>query len=144
MNRLFLFTILCLTAAILNGYFFNWLNNTFLHYNITKSTDEYAKIEKAVLMLIISPIVETLLFQYLPNVILLKLKIFNKYLLIIIPSIIFGLSHSYHFLYVIMTFCGGLILNYYYFEMKIKTKYYYWATVLVHSLYNLYGLLFIL
>ncbi|MCC6289168.1 MAG: CPBP family intramembrane metalloprotease [Chitinophagaceae bacterium] len=143
MKRIFFFTILCLIASIFNGYLFNWLNNNFFHYSINKSIDHFGKPEKSILALLISPIIETLLFQYIPNLILLKMKISNKYLLIIIPSIFFGLSHTYHFLYAIMAFCGGMILNYYYLEMKRKTRYYYWATALIHSLYNLYGLLFI-
>jgi CAAX amino terminal protease family. len=99
--------------------------------------------EKAVLGLIIAPIIETILYQYLPNHFLIKIRILNKYLLIIIPSLLFGLSHSYHFLYMLMTFFGGVVLNYYYIEMKKRTSYSLWATALIHSLYNLYGLLFI-
>jgi len=74
------------------------------------------------LLVLIGPLLETLIFQHLPIIILPKIikNIQEKYL-IFISAILFGLSHSYNITYIIFTFLGGIILAYYYF-LSIKRK----------------------
>jgi uncharacterized protein len=134
--------ILLLVLAILNAYFFNWINEAFFHLQ----TGEFEKMPRSELFfftVIIAPAAETLLVQYLPNRILEKLKVENLFLLIVIPSIIFSLGHLYFWLYAVMTFFSGLILNYYFLWLKKRSEYYLYITMLFHATYNLYGFLFV-
>ena len=130
--------------AILNGYFFNWINNSFFHFKSNgNELKEFNAIERFAIIVIITPIVETYLFQYLPNIVMTKFKISNKVLLILIPSIIFGCIHYYFWLYAAMAFIGGILINLLYVNIKIKSRYYFLIVSLFHSLYNMYGFLFI-
>jgi hypothetical protein len=55
----------------------------------------------------------------------------------------FSQVHWYNWLYVIMTFFGGLILNSFYVKINNNSpKYSYAFTALFHALFNLYGFLF--
>lgn len=137
--------IIALSLSILNGYIFQFLYKYFQY--VDKSENGLKDLPifiQTLAILLISPIVETYLFQYIPNVILQKLKINRNYLLIIIPSIIFSLFHFYNIIYLFMTLFGGIILNYYYLKTKKISKHYFILTVLLHSLYNFYGYLFVI
>ncbi|SHM74305.1 hypothetical protein [Flavobacterium saccharophilum] len=69
-----------LFLALLNGYFFNWINDIFFNYNNNSENGlkDFSIIEKFIIIIIVGPIIETLIFQYLPNEALEKLKIINK------------------------------------------------------------------
>ncbi|MEN9610827.1 MAG: hypothetical protein RLZZ628_1641 [Bacteroidota bacterium] len=138
-------TIICLLLAIVNGYIFNYINNKYFHLASNENgLDDYPKIGKIIIIIIIAPIIETVLCQVLPFSILSALKVVNKLLLILIPSLIFASMHHYHWLYMLMTFFGGLILNYYYYcVVQIHSEYAFALTAILHATYNLYGFLFI-
>lgn len=138
--KLFFF---CYLLSLINSYFFVFLNNTIIHTNISNPIDSKPFIEQFFIAVIIAPPIETWLAQVLPNRLLTKLKISNKFILIIIPSILFGLGHiGYSLLYGIVMLNGGIILNYFYLESKLKTKNAFLLTALLHSVYNLTGLIF--
>lgn len=134
-----------LFLAILNGYFFNWINDTFFNYNnnFENGLKDFSIIEKFIIIIIVGPIIETLIFQYLPNEALEKLKVINKKILIIMPSILFAACHYYKPIYIVMTFFSGILLNTFYIKCKTQTNLYFVLTVLLHSMYNLYGYLFV-
>ncbi|MDR7209341.1 CPBP family intramembrane glutamic endopeptidase [Flavobacterium piscis] len=137
--------IFYLFLTVLNGYFFNWVNNTF--FNFTNETEnglrDFSYNEKFMLIVIIAPLVETVIFQYLPIRILEKLRLENNWVKIILTSLLFSLFHFYNPIYVAMTFVSGMLLNKFYLESRAKSKFYFVLTALLHSMYNLYGYLFV-
>jgi membrane protease YdiL (CAAX protease family) len=136
--------ILFLFLAIVNGYIFQFLNNDIFHLK-NKTPDDFSQIERIIIIIIIAPILETLIFQHILYLILKKIKIKNDTVCIIIMSLIFSQVHWYNWLYVIMAFFGGLILNSFYATINKRTpKYSYILTVLFHALFNLYGFLFVM
>jgi hypothetical protein len=106
--------------------------------------DDISKEEMAFLAVLVAPFLETLFFQFLFYKALtgwLGLK--NDVVCILIMSFAFSQMHWYNWLYVVMTFFGGLILNTFYITFRGRTRYYFMITVLFHALYNLYGVLFV-
>jgi uncharacterized protein len=136
--NIFKIFLLVLTVKILNGLFFSILNDYYFKLNT-----DFDRLEKRddylIWLLIIGPIIETLIFQLSLNKLLVKLKIENNYLLLFVPSVLFGLAHHYHWLYVVCTMIGGLMLNWFYLYAKEHGRYAFWLTALLHSLYNLIG-----
>ncbi len=136
--------ITCLSVAILNGYFFNYLNSRYFHYSSNNSgLSEFSEIEKFIIVIVIAPILETLIFNLLPNFLLKKISIHNKPLLILLPSILFSIFHLYHPLYALMALVGGIIMNWYFLNVHKKTKIAFWLVALLHAAYNFYGYLFV-
>lgn len=97
-----------------------------------------------VLVVFIAPLFETFLFNFLP---IKTVQYFtkNKYVIVFLASIIFSLIHTYSFVYMIMTYIGGLGLNTFYLvtegkKGKLKAL---GLTTLLHSVYNLIGFLLI-
>lgn len=146
MKKRILFFLISFVLAVLNGYFFNYINNAYLHFDVNYNKfQNISKNELNFIAIFVAPFIETFIFQYLPYLILSKwIKINNKALCIIIMSIIFSSMHYYNWLYIVMTFFGGIILNnLYIYYHKHTYKYSFILTVLFHSLFNLYGFLFI-
>ncbi|MBU2525503.1 MAG: CPBP family intramembrane metalloprotease [Bacteroidetes bacterium] len=96
------------------------------------------------LVVIFAPILETMFFNVLP-VELLNSFIKNKYLIILLASIVFALIHTYSVAYLIMTYFGSIGLNAFYLVVKEKKGLLMASglTILLHSIYNLIGFLLI-
>lgn len=143
-TKIYIIFVGYLIVAILNGYFFNFLNDTFFHFTNPKF-DRLSQRETFFLAVIIAPIVETLIFQVLVYKSLLYFGIKNNYICIVIMSIIFSQMHWYYWLYVVMTFVSGLIINSFYVKlMKLRnTALAFILTMALHLCYNLYGVLFV-
>lgn len=138
--RLFL---IYFTLAIINGYLFNFLANNS-ESEVDYGFEGMNPIIKFLAIVVIAPVLETYLINYYPIKILERWKVHNRILLIIIPSIIFSLFHYYNLIYVCMAFFGGLIMNsYYIINRELSDKAIYWL-MLLHSMYNLFGYLFVL
>jgi hypothetical protein len=89
--------------------------------------------------IILAPIFETFLGQYLPYYLLKKVKYFNKrsYLILIIASLFFGLIHFYSLFYIVYAFLLGLVLMYgYMVRIKYDNKTFLLIAI-CHSLLNL-------
>lgn len=125
--------------AILNGYFFNWINDAFFQYKFEYEDISRSSTFKFALIVVIAPFLETYLFQELPNIFLNKLRVKNRIILILLPSLIFGFSHFYFWVYAVMAFFGGILINALYIYSKERSKYYFFIVSGFHSLYNLYG-----
>lgn len=92
---------------------------------------------------LISPIIETFIFQFIP---VKGLHYFNKtpnlnqlFLLIILSSLFFGITHVGSLSRIIFSFLKGIILIIFFIkinESKSLTKAF-WLTSTLHSLYNL-------
>lgn len=138
-----LFLVLLL-LKILNGYFFTYVNNRFFELE-NRAFDNLSELELFFIAVVVTPIIETLIFQYTLYKILNYLKVKNTLILIVLMSIVFSLAHSYHWLYMLATFFSGLILNHLYIStLKNRGK---WLAVLLtmglHMSYNLFGFLFV-
>ena len=147
MKRLIIFFLISFVLAVLNGYFFNYINDTYFHFDVNyNKSQNISKNELNFIAIFIAPFLETFLFQYLPYLILSKwIRLSNKVFCIIIMSAIFASMHYYHWLYIVMTFFGGIILNnLYIYYNKHAHSYSFILTALFHSLFNLYGFLFIM
>lgn len=147
MKKNIIFFFISFVFALLNGYFFNYINDVYFHFDVHQDTPiNVSKDELNFIAIFIAPFLETFLFQYLPYLILSKwIKINNKAICIIIMSIIFASMHYYNGLYIVMTFFGGIILNnlYVYYHQHTH-NYSFILTALFHLLFNLYGFLFIM
>jgi hypothetical protein len=151
--------------AISIGIFFSWLNDSYLHFNIFNPLENKSKFYQITIAVILTPIVETLIFQVLPNWALNKIKINKQIFLIVIPSLFFAIAHmQYHWLYGLVTFIGGIIINNLYVKSKKEFNcnyrdhlvqvnsniddvifnfnpfkiYYFWLVVMFHGFYNLF------
>ena len=90
--------------------------------------------EEFILVVIVAPILETLIFQYLIiNFFLTKTKSFYA---CVISSLIFALQHMYNLFYFVLTLFVGLIFAYLYVIGK-KRNYGFILVAVAHSLYNL-------
>lgn len=135
--------IIYLGLAILNGYIFNIFNDYFINTEID-ALKKYSSLEIIFLVVFVAPTVETFFFQFLLFKLLSEyIKIENQTICILIMSLIFSQLHWYNWLYVLMTFVGGLILNTYYVSTLKSTRYSLVLTIILHATYNLYGLLFV-
>lgn len=90
---------------------------------------------KFIVAIILAPIMETFVFQYLVFV-SLKNKI-KPIFIIIISALLFGLSHYYDFFYILNTIYIGLILALAYYNWNGKRINKFWMVVSIHSLHNL-------
>lgn len=90
--------------------------------------------EEFILVVLISPLIETIIFQLI--IIELLYNKFRKDLICIISAFIFGCSHLYNFLYFVFAFIMGFAFAYLYILGKKKDsgiKY----VFLSHLIYNL-------
>ncbi|MBB6236085.1 hypothetical protein HDC90_000691 [Pedobacter sp. AK013] len=143
-ENIYLLFLICYIFSIVNGIIFNYLDKLFpLNSTQKNGLENLTGGTKFIFIMILVPIIETFIFQYFPNKILKLFKFNNFYVLLIIPVIIFSSMHFYNYIYVAMTFIGGLFLNFFFLKAKEKTNFYLILTILFHSLYNLFGYLFI-
>jgi len=136
-----LFFIILLLKLICS-HSFAYLNTTFFKLEI-KDFDELSQNELFFAVVVFSPIIETLFCQFFLYRLLIQLGIKNELILIILMAFVFSQFHWYHWLYVVATFLGGLLLNYFYLSIyKIKNEFiaFLW-TIALHSSFNLYGFL---
>lgn len=94
-----------------------------------------------IVVVIIAPIIETIIYQFAIIEIGFKLKL-SPILIIIISSLAFGFSHWYNPVYVLVTTVVGFILAYYYTALRQQnyTNRVVFV-VLLHSLSNLIAFL---
>ncbi len=141
-RRFILIFTLCLVISILNGYFFNWLNQ---YFDLEVNYDNLSQLNPATQVLAIligAPIFETIFFQYLP-IKLVQYYSKNRVIAIAVSACLFAAIHFYNPVYVMMTFIGGIILAFLYLYAEKVKKSPFWTTALLHALYNLYGYLFV-
>jgi uncharacterized protein len=144
LDNIYIIFVLLFMLAILNGYFFKWLNDSLFQFSRHENgLANFSKPVRFILIVLISPFFETYLFQHIPNISLRKLTVKSDLLLVLIPSILFGCVHFYFWLYALMAFFGGLLLNTLYIYSKARSKHFFLIVAIFHSFYNLYGYLFV-
>lgn len=87
---------------------------------------------------IICPLLETFFYQYCPIELLRDVKIFkgNKVIIIIISALLFGLAHTYSYLYVLFAFILGLVFAYSYYVYIERDFSPFWIVFWIHSIRN--------
>lgn len=94
--------------------------------------------DKVIELVVIGPILETLVYQYLIIRLFMYFAKSRKYYpcAILISAIAFGLVHTYNPAYIFFAFFMGLVLAYmYYFYSKEPAKAF-WTVALVHGMRN--------
>lgn len=137
-NPLFTFLLcqLCLMALA-------YTNDFFVRNSSTGGIEDFNSFqEKVILVLVVAPVFETIIFNVLLN------ELFYKFFARMIPcivlsSILFGLIHYYSFTYIFFTFLAGIIFNGLYFSVRKDKGFKIAALVvfLLHFNHNLIGLL---
>lgn len=87
--------------------------------------------------IIIAPVLETLIFQYLIIKGLLYIQLVKRYphIAVLVSAVLFSLVHARPHNVIL----AGIVLayNFYYFNKKRSGSFAYWSTVFLHSFYNL-------
>ena len=122
-----------------------WLNDTLI--NLPNSEVDSGQTfnsweEKIVLVLMIAPLLETLIFNLALNELLFHL-IKRPFVVVIISSVCFGLIHTYSLTYMFFTFLGAIGMNAFYFHVRenysvLKSTLF---VVIIHFNHNLIGIL---
>lgn len=133
-----------LLIKIINGYLFTYINNRFFKLE-NGAFENLSEGELLFVAVVAAPIIETLFFQYGLYKVLNYLKVKNTLVLIGVMSLVFSQAHGYHWLYMLATFFSGLTLNYLYIStLRYKSEILaVLLTMAMHSLYNLFGVLFV-
>ncbi len=103
----------------------------------THLADKYSLFTIFILTVVIAPIFETFIFQFLLIEILLTFKL-KKEIIIYISAILFAATHNYNFVYFIAIIFSGLIYAAYYLYLKSKNKNALFYVILLHSVSNLF------
>lgn len=90
------------------------------------------------IVVIIVPIVETFIFQYLIIRILKKINFLKNRMVLVmfISAVVFGASHTYSIFYMFITFISGLLLAYAFIVYEDKKASAFWVTMAIHGLMN--------
>lgn len=125
--------ILC---NIIISLFFEKITTSFNIVFKSKSFSFESKTEEFILVVIVAPIFETFIFQYLPNFYLRK---YNVCYTILISSFLFGLAHNYSYIYILYGFIVGLLfISAYVFSIKEKINPFL-IICYTHFIYNLFA-----
>ena len=141
-NKFYIGFALCLTLKIAANYIFSYfIQKQNLIISSESPFDSNDLRFSFLLIVIIGPLIETFIFQFLPYVILKHFRIKNLFLRLVLPALFFGLSHYYSLYYIFIAIFMGLILNYFYlFSIASRHNPIVWVFIL-HSVYNLIGFL---
>lgn len=100
----------------------NILNNFSPNFGIQEIPEKVPLALWFVGMVIIAPLFETLVFQFLILELLIRLKV-SPSISIVISLLIFSLFHNYNTTYIIYIICAGWVLPYYYMALRQQGKY---------------------
>jgi len=96
--------------------------------------------EQILLLIVVAPLVETLLFQYsIIDYITTTFK--SQSLAILLSAIAFGLTHYYSQGYIVATFFSGILFAFMFLVFRAKNKSGILCIMAAHALYNLLILL---
>jgi hypothetical protein len=139
LSKLIAFYFLSITNVVIFGI----IGDIF---NVESGFNDFAQgiVEKFFIYVIIVPIIETFIFNFLIQFLLSKF-IKSYYIVILLASVFFGLSHGYGQLYMICTFFGGLIMNTFYYLIAVQhnTINAFLFTYLLHAMHNFTGFVII-
>ena len=92
---------------------------------------------------ILAPLLETIIFQALPFLIIKSFFRYKKrlYVYIVVTAILFGLTHHYNTLYIVITFLFGIILGFMYYICTLRKENQVIIIALIHAINNLLAFL---
>lgn len=136
--------LICLLLSLFNSLLFSLIAYIFFPtLNLGDNPiDKLSIWEQFFLGCIVAPLLETWVFMVLPNKLLIKIGVKNINLLIIIPALLFGVSHYYNLLYIAAMIVAGLIMNFLYVyckQFKSSSEAFLYV-VLLHTLYNIFSI----
>ncbi|TDX14330.1 CPBP family intramembrane glutamic endopeptidase [Flavobacterium sp. S87F.05.LMB.W.Kidney.N] len=109
--------LLVILLNFLNNYIFSVISNLF-DISLNKGfNDSYTVKEKIVLFVLVAPLIETLLFQYVVIEIFKSLKMKLKYCCVL-SAFVFASFHLYNIFYFLYAFTGGLLFAFLYIRGK--------------------------
>lgn len=126
------------------------LEQIFKSYGILpfENKKDYGIVSNIIAALCIAPIVETIIFQYLPHKLLsfskpLKKSGYFAFAYILISTMLFCLSHYYSLIYIAAMIFSGILLSYYfqYFFRKYDYRIAIYFITLLHFSKNLLALI---
>ena len=138
-NPIFI-TLASFVVIILLQVFFGIIDETFLHISTENPINKYPFKEKMFLGVILAPILETFICQYL-SFRLIKIFTKNPIFIIGVSSLFFAANHYYNWLYVFIIFFIGIVLSYHYYSIQKISRYAFWLTVLLHAGNNFVALI---
>tara|TARA_R110002126_G_scaffold254831_2_gene397932 strand:- start:252 stop:707 length:456 start_codon:yes stop_codon:yes gene_type:complete len=103
---------------------------------------------KFFIAVVLAPIYETFIFQYIPIKIIgfikIKKKIYSYAIAILASGLLFGIVHAKNPIYAIFGFIVGCIFAYMFILFSIRKDFNpFLAVVILHGTVNLFGLLFV-
>ena len=133
------FITIMVGLKLINAVFFGILTKQLTGKDIEDSVFHFSsKWEEFFVACVAAPLLETLLFQQLLFKLLQRFKM--KFIwMVVIGGLLFGFAHSYHLMYMIDTFFGGMILMSCYI-LRIG-KHPFLITCIVHALFNFIALM---
>lgn len=143
-------SLYCIFAILISSYAFllPWaiLSGVFpvLQSGGNESLDGKGFIAQVLLSIIVAPLVETFLYQWLPYSVLHKMVKLNWRLVVFISAMLFGLSHCYSVGYIISTFFMGAVFMLAFIELQNTGKSPFLIVCSAHSLRNLIALVVII
>lgn len=139
-KKIYLVFVVCYLACIGNDCVFGYIDEHFYHGMVANPIDSESIKIRFFTGCVIAPLLETFLFQYLLFEILKAVKIKNTFILILLPSLLFGLGHCYSWMYVLAAFITGLIFNALYLYCINRQLKAFWIVALLHCMCNLLAL----
>lgn len=135
---LLIISILLFSVAFCFNYFLGFIKQKDIIF-IDFQNDGKSIIIIFITTIILAPIFETFLGQYLPYILLRKVKYLStrSHLILIISSLFFGLIHFYSLFYIVYAFFLGLILMYGYMVRIKNDNRTFLLIAICHSLLNL-------
>lgn len=130
--------------GILMNYFFYILPFTESSdvVEINNYKEEWGPVGYPILLLVVAPLVETLIFKTLvinlSSHLLKRANVYSPKMPVLISAVLFALIHTYNITYVIVTFFAGLLLAILYVIMQKRKENAFLGVSLAHSLHNLY------
>jgi hypothetical protein len=104
-----------------------------------KESKEAISVELVIGVLLLAPIIETLLFQFIPSYLrnnFLRRGRFVTIAVFILSSILFSLTHSEDLIRFCFSFLKGLVLIYFFYQNYSFPKRAFLQTTLLHATYN--------
>jgi membrane protease YdiL (CAAX protease family) len=117
------------------SFLFSIISKLIFGNSFTSNIHKFENLtEEFILVVIVSPIIETIIFQFI--IIEIFYEKCNKYLICGLSAILFASSHLYNILYFVFAFIMGLAFAYLYILGKKKEKGIKYV-FLSHLIYNL-------
>ena len=115
------FTIFILKSIfyVITSFFAELYDPEITNTNIFEGLN-LSSVEIFILTVIVGPLIETIIFQYLIIEFLLRFKKIKTNIIILVSALAFGCWHYYNLIYVLVTCVGGFIYASYYLYLKTK------------------------